>query len=130
MKIDKAVKRETAYIAVIVVLLSIIMELVFFFIGKWNFSVLWGNILGSGVAVLNFFLMALTVQKNLGKESGRVKSSVTLSMLGRYAMMVVAAVLGGIFACFSIYAVVIPFVFPRIGIALRPVIAKLGIMEM
>ena len=67
MKIDKAVKRETAYIAVLVVLLSIIMELVFFFIGKWNFSVLWGNMLGGGVAVLNFFLMALTVQKNLGK---------------------------------------------------------------
>lgn len=127
---NKTVLKETIYIAVVVILLSVIMELVFFFIGKWAFPVLWGNVLGGGVAVLNFFLMALTVQKNIGKESSQVKSSVTLSMLGRYAMMAAAAVLGGVLSCFNIYAVVIPFVFPRIAIALRPVVAKLGIMEM
>lgn len=62
MKIDSTVKRETRYIALMAIALSLLMELVFIVIGQWSYKVLLGNIIGAGVAVLNFFLMGLTVQ--------------------------------------------------------------------
>ena len=130
MKIEKAVKKETLYVLVMEIIFSIIMELVFLFIGRWNFTVLWGNILGGSIAVLNFFLMALTIQKNVGREPGKVKTSATLSLLGRYAMILAAGILGGVLNCFNVFAVLIPIVFPRVSMALRPLAAKLKILEM
>lgn len=62
MKIDKVVVRETAFIAMVVFVLSGIMELVWFLLGQWTPAVLWGNLLGIFIAVLDFFLMALGVQ--------------------------------------------------------------------
>ena len=40
-KLDPAVKKETAYIAVWVLSLSLVMEAVFLLLGKWEPSVLW-----------------------------------------------------------------------------------------
>ena len=62
MKIDKVVVRETAFIAMVVFVFSGIMELVWILLGQWTPAVLWGNLLGIFIAVLDFFLMALGVQ--------------------------------------------------------------------
>ena len=70
MKIQTPVKQETAKVAVGVLILSAIMLLVFVAIGRFEMSVLWGTVLGSGYAVLNFFLMALTVQQAAEKMNG------------------------------------------------------------
>ena len=56
---DPAVRKETGYIAVWVVSLSLIMEAVFLLIRKWDLSVLFGNLGGAVIAIGNFFLMAL-----------------------------------------------------------------------
>ncbi len=49
MKIDAIVRRETIYIAVWVGILSLLMEAVFLIIGKWDYTVLLGNLLsGAG----------------------------------------------------------------------------------
>ena len=55
---DPAVKKETGYIAVWVVLLSLVMEAVFLLVHKWDLSVLFGNVGGAVIAVGSFFLMA------------------------------------------------------------------------
>ena len=48
---DPAVKKETGYIAVWVVLLSLLMEAVFLVIRQWDLSVLSGNLGGAALAV-------------------------------------------------------------------------------
>lgn len=53
-KVDKTVLRETGYIALFVILLSVLMQAVFLIIGKWDYTVLLGNLL-SAAAVGNFF---------------------------------------------------------------------------
>ena len=67
-KIDPAILDGTKYIATWVLVFSILMESVFLVINQWNYTVLLGNLLGASVAVLNFFLMGLSVQSALEKE--------------------------------------------------------------
>ena len=71
---DPAVKKETGYIAVWVVLLSLVMEAVFLLVRKWDLSVLFGNLGGAAIAIGSFFLMALTVARALekGKQKKRL----------------------------------------------------------
>ena len=61
MKVDKTVAKETEYIAFFSVVLSVLMQAVFLIIGKWNYTVLLGNIWGIIIAVGNFFVMGLFV---------------------------------------------------------------------
>ena len=126
---DPAVKKETGYIAVWVVLLSLVMEGVFLIIGQWDLSVLFGNLGGAAVAVGNFFLMALiatravnrAVEKGKPEEAAaRVKATATVRLLGCLAVCVI---LIAVFKT-NLFATVIPLLFPRIGIAFRPVIDR------
>ena len=59
-KIDPTVKRETYYIGVWVLLLSAVLQSVFLILGKWNYTVLLGNVLSAALAVGNFLLLGLT----------------------------------------------------------------------
>lgn len=73
-KIDEAVLKETKFIAVSVLILSALMEAVFLIIGKWDITVLFGNLLGGGFAILNFFLMGLTVQNAVTKKKKMLRA--------------------------------------------------------
>lgn len=53
--IDQTVRKETCYIALSVLILSLFMESIFLIIGRWNYTVLLGNALSAAVAILNFF---------------------------------------------------------------------------
>ena len=119
-KIDATVKRETLYIAVWELLLSVLMEAVFLIIRKWDLTVLLGNLLGGGIAVLNFFLLGLTVQKAVDKEEKEAKDAMKASQAMRTLMMFVTAALGALLPVFNIFATLIPLLFPRIAIAFRP----------
>ena len=66
MKIQEATKRETLHIAAGTLAFSAVMNGVFALLGRWDLTVLWGTLLGGGFAVLNFFLLGLTVQKMAG----------------------------------------------------------------
>ena len=70
MKVQAPVKTETRRIAVGVAVLSALMLIVFVLIGRFDWTVLWGTLLGGGYAVLNFFLMALTVQHAAEQMNG------------------------------------------------------------
>ena len=71
MKIQEATKRETLHIAAGTLAFSAVMNGVFALLGRWDLTVLWGTLLGGGFAVLNFFLLGLTVQKMAGDQIGR-----------------------------------------------------------
>ena len=124
MKIDSTVKRETRYIALMAIALSLLMELVFIVIGQWSYKVLLGNILGAGVAVLNFFLMGLTVQNAILLEEKEARDKMKLSMTLRSFLLMLTAVLGVVVPVFNAPATIIPLFFVRIAVALRPLFIK------
>ena len=122
---DPAVKKETGYIVLWVVLLSLIMEAVFLIIGKWDLSVLSGNLGGAAVAAGSFFLLAVTVSRAVAsgkpeQASQRVKASAGLRLIGSGA---VVALLIGV-AGTNVFATLIPLLFPRIGLFFRPAIDR------
>lgn len=123
-KIDAAIKRETVYIAVIVLLLSMLMQAVFLIIGRWDYTILLGNLLSGGVAVLNFFLMGLTVQAAVQKNEKDAKTTIKGSQSLRMFMLFAVSAVGVLLPCFHALAVLIPLLFPRIAVALRPLFHK------
>ena len=122
---DPAVKKETGYIAVWVVLLSFLMEAVFLVIRQWDLSVLFGN-LGSAVLVIgNFFLLAFVVSRavNSGKPDEAAKRVKATAGLRLIALGGLVALLIGVFKT-NVYATLIPLLFPRIGLLFRPMIDR------
>lgn len=123
-KIDPTVVRETYYIFAFTIILSVFMEAVFLIIGKWDLTVLFGNILGAAAAVGNFLLLGLTVQSAVLKEEKDARNLIKLSQTLRFFLLIAVAVVGYLVPIFNPIAVVIPLLFPRIAIALRPFIMK------
>lgn len=120
MKVDKTVKQESLYLLFGVIILSAIMEAVFLICGSFDYTVILGNLLGGGVAVLNFFLMGLTLQKSLADDDPQMaKNRVKMSQSFRFLMLIAVAILGGLLPCFNLIAVIVPFFFPRIVLTIR-----------
>lgn len=123
-KLDPTVQKETQFIAGIVLALSAVMQLVYLVLGKWNTTVLLGNLLGGALAVGNFFLMGLTVAKAIGLEEKEAKKKLQASQQLRLMMMLVVLVIGGAASCFDTIAVLVPQLFPRIGVSIRGLTLK------
>lgn len=123
-KVDKVVLKETKYIALWVIIFSLIMEAVFLIINKWDYTVLLGNLLSGAVGVLNFFLMGLGVQKAVMQEEKEAKQTMKVSNLLRMFLIFVTVVVGVTVSVFNNWAVIIPIFFPRISILLRPLFDK------
>lgn len=117
MRVQEATRRETGHIALGVLAFSAVMHLVFLALGRWSLGVLWGNLMGGGFAVLNFFLLGLTVQVIAGeKDEKRAKlklqGSYTLRMLLTLGIIVLAIKLPFV----TWPAAVVPLFFPRLTI--------------
>ena len=123
-KIDKTVKNETIYILSFEIIFSLIMQSVFLIIGKWDITVLFGNLLSGSAAVLNFFLMGLTVQKAVQKDEKDAKNMLKVSQIYRTLLLFVIAGIGVYFSAFNTVAALVPLFFPRIAFALRPLFLK------
>ena len=123
-KVDSTVRFETLYIAAFALIFSGLMQSVFLMLQKWDYNVLFGNLLGAFAAVLNFFLMGLTVQSAVLKEEKEAKNLIKLSQGLRFLMLVAFAVIGYTVPVFNVIAVIIPYLFPRIAIAIRPLFFK------
>lgn len=128
-KIDKIILKETRYIALWVIIFSAITEAIFLVIGKWDITVLLGNIVSGVAAVLNFFLMGVAVQKALTKDAKDAKTAMRASSMMR--MFVIFVVIGFCLILkinerhiFSAWTLIIPLFFPRIAVSLRPVFDK------
>lgn len=123
-KIDATVLRETLYISAWVLILSVLTQAIFLIIGQWDYKVLLGNLLSGSVAILNFFLMGLTVQSAVTKEEKEARSAIKLSQLYRFLFLIVIVIIGIVAPCFSNWTVIIPIFFPRVALLFRPLFDK------
>ncbi|MBQ7338368.1 MAG: hypothetical protein IJW40_12165 [Clostridia bacterium] len=119
-KIDQTVRRETGYIAAWVLILSVIMQAVFLIIGKWDYTVLAGNLLSAAAAIGNFLLLGITVQNAVQKEEKDARTFMRMSQSLRMLMLFVIVIIGVVVPVFNTWASVIPLFFVRIAIAFRP----------
>ena len=117
MQVQQATRRETGHIALGVLVFSAVMELVFLAICRWEAGVLWGNLLGGGFAIGNFFFLGLTVQAIAGESDEKrarlkLQGSYSLRMLLTLGVIVLAVKV----PLFIWPAAVIPLLFPRLTI--------------
>ena len=119
-KIDETVRRMTLYIASWTAVFSVLMQAVFLCIGKWDYTVLLGNLWSGFFAVLNFLLMGMTVQKAVEKKEEDARTMIKASQSLRMVMQVAIAAIGAALPIMNIWAVLIPLFFPRIAVMLRP----------
>ena len=118
-KVSDAVKKETLYISVWVVVMSVLMNSVFLLMRQWDLTVLFGNILSAAASLLNFFLMGLTVQNAVSKDEKQARNLMKASQFWRSVMIFAAASVGVIAPWFNIWAVLLTLFFPRIAISFR-----------
>jgi hypothetical protein len=123
-KIDAVVLKETKYIAFFVAIFSVILQSVFLIIGKWDYTVLLGNLLGGISAVLNFLFMGITIQNAVKKEEKEAKTAMRVSSTYRNFFILIITVIGIVLKCFNTVSVIVPLFFPRIAIAIRPIVDK------
>lgn len=117
MSIQEATRRETAHIATGVAALTALENGVYALHRRWSGAVLLGSALGGAAAVVNFFLLALTVQKTAAApDENRGKATLHLSyslrMLGQLLVVILCVSLGRL----PVLATALPLLFPRITI--------------
>lgn len=113
--VDETVRKDTLFIAGVTLICSMLMQAVFLIIGKWDYTVLLGNLLGAVLAVGNFFLLGLTIQKVVSLPEDEAKSKIKVSQQLRLLMLVIGCAIAGALPCFHLVATLIPLLFPRIG---------------
>ena len=122
---------DTIYLAIGEFIVSLLVVLVYIAIGKFDWTVASGVILGSAVTILNFIILSHAVNKALNKfidlrgdkemdeeeakafakaNSIKVQNAVTKSYVFRTGLMMGALVLGFITKLFNPIATLIPLV--------------------
>lgn len=126
-KLQPAVKKETLNIIVYTVI-GLVVMLASFFVGHlfyeetvpFDYTVFTGGICGSFVAVLNFFLMAVTVQKVAATEDeSAAKNIFKISYSRRMLMQIVWMVVAIVTPVFHWVAGILPLLFPTLGIKIK-----------
>lgn len=144
MKIQPTVRQETQRIAKGTCILTVVMVVVFALFKKLDYTVVLGAALGAATAILNFFLLGLSVQKAADMMKGvefppepedgdeeedkpapptppeviQAKQRMQLSYTGRMILMAAVGILGLTLPCFHAVATVVPMLFPRLIIHL------------
>lgn len=126
---DPVVKKETKFIAVWEVIFSAVMQAVFLVLGKWDYTVLLGNLLSAPIAVLNFLLMGLTVVKTLEKQKEdddgkEARQYAKVSQTMRSFMIIIVCVIGYALPCFNLISVIVPLLFPKMSAWIRMMFVK------
>ena len=124
MKLDKTVKKETGIVLLGTVILSAVMVGIFAIVGRFDYTVVTGAAYGSALAVLNFFLMGLTVQSAVSAEKNAAKKKIQLSYTVRSFALVVLLGVGVYLPYFHWLPVLASALFPRITIIFRSFMLK------
>ena len=127
-----AIKKETKHVGIFTFSGVVIMWIVFLILHAcmpekvpFDYTVILGGFLGGLIAVLNFFLMGVTVQKvaseaNEDNARLRMKASYSRRTLLQMAWVVVAIAA----PCFQFAAGILPLLFPSFGNKLMGLIHK------
>ena len=126
IKLDKVVKQETIYIATWVAIFSALMQSVFLILKLWDYTVLLGNLLAAIASIGNFLLLGITVQKCLKKSPEDARTAIKASQRWRLLALLLIALVAVLVPVFNSWATLIPLLFPRIAITIRPFLKKNG----
>jgi hypothetical protein len=125
MKPDPTVKKETLYILLGESVMTALMLAVFLILDRFSLRVALGAVVGAAVSVLNFFFMALTVQKSLTTPEEDHAKLMRASQSMRFLLMALTLILCLALAKLNVIATLVPLLFPRIVILIRGIaIAK------
>ena len=124
--VQPAVKKETKRIIKITIVGLILMWILFAVLHfampdkvPLDYTVFLGGIGGGAVAVLNFFLMGLAVQKaTSASDEGTARMKLKASYSQRFLMKILWVILAIVAPCFHFVAGIAPLLFPGTGIKL------------
>lgn len=130
--VQPAVKKETKKVAVSTVIGLVLMWVIFAVLHMifpekipFDYTVILGGIGGGIVAVLNFFLMGLTVQKvasTTDEDAARMRMKSSYSQ--RMLLQMLWVVLSIVVPCFWFVAGILPLLFPSLGIKITGILKK------
>lgn len=130
--LQPAVKKETQKVVIYTVMGVILMWIVLFLLRPampdkivFDYTTILAGIIGGGVAVLNFFLMGISVQNIAATEDQDLaKKKMKTSYSQRMALQLIWVVIAIAAPCFYFVAGILPLLFPSLGIKLMAVIKK------
>ena len=122
--VQPAVKKETKRVVKITAVGLILMWILFAVLHftmpdkvPLEYTVFLGGIGGGAVAVLNFFLMGLAVQKAASaSDEGTARMKLKASYSQRFLMQILWVILAIVAPCFHFVAGIAPLLFPGTGI--------------
>ena len=122
--VQPAVKKETKRVVKITAVGLILMWILFAVLHftmpdkvPLDYTVFLGGIGGGAVAVLNFFLMGLAVQKAASASAeGTARMKLKASYSQRFLMQILWVILAIVAPCFHFVAGIAPLLFPGTGI--------------
>ena len=131
--VQPAVKKETKRIIKITIVGLILMWILFAVLHfampdkvPLDYTVFLGGIGGGAVAVLNFFLMGLAVQKAASaSDEGTARMKLKASYSQRFLMQILWVILAIVAPCFHFVAGIAPLLFPGTGIKLMGIFHKI-----
>ena len=130
--IQPAVKKETKRVARNTFIGVLLMVAIFFVLHMiipekvpFDYTVVLGGIGGGLVAVLNFFMMGLTIQNvasTTDEDAARTKMKTSYSK--RMMMQMIWGIIAVAAPCFNYVAGLLPLLFPSIGIKITSILLK------
>ena len=128
--VQPAVKKETKRVVKITAVGLILMWILFAVLHftmpdkvPLDYTVFLGGIGGGAVAVLNFFLMGLAVQKAASaSDEGTARMKLKASYSQRFLMQILWVILAIVAPCFHFVAGIAPLLFPGTGIKIMGIV--------
>ena len=122
--VQPAVKKETKRVVMItgagLILMWILFAILHFTMPDkvpFDYTVILGGIGGGVIAVLNFFLMGLAVQKAASAtDEGTARMKLKASYSQRFMMMILWVIVAIVTPCFQFVAGIAPLLFPGTGL--------------
>ena len=122
--VQPAVKKETKRVVMItgagLILMWILFAILHFTMPDkvpFDYTVILGGIGGGVIAVLNFFLMGLAVQKAASAtDEGTARMKLKASYSQRFMMMILWVIVAIVAPCFEFVAGIAPLLFPGTGL--------------
>lgn len=116
IKLENIIFKEARNIAFGVAILSTVMLIVFLILGRLNFSVVISAFIGSFLAVINFWLLGISLNKAISKNSDNAKQYIQLFYSYRMIGLFVVLAICLYSKRFTSAAILLPLIFPRIVI--------------
>ena len=118
MEIQPAVKKETLRIAAGTAILVAIMLAAFALLGQFSLAVLLSGLVGGVIAVVNFLLLGLTVQRVAAQsEEAQGRKIMHVSYNVRMLILLVWIILAVALPALNWVAAALPLLAPRLSIA-------------